>query len=177
MIESMRPPRRRGADSERGLFAKLERTAKSLAAHSRLLTDVPPGGAGGSQGGNPRIVDTHHGTPEPLPPRPRRGKPRPHAPSDQLPLKLSDRGEDAKDQPAIRCAGVHALVQADEMNPERVELSQCVHEVPQRARESIVSIHEDRVELPPLGIGEQAIQRGAGFLRQWEIAEEFIATG
>jgi len=51
------------------------------------------------------------------------------------------------------------------MNSKGVELGQRVHEVAERAREAIVPIDEDRVELAPLGIREEAIQRGAGFLR------------
>src|ERR1035441_6175772 len=52
---------------------------------------------------------------------------------DQGPFKFRDRAENLKEKPSLWRGGVHVLMQAHELDPERIEFAQRVHELFQRS--------------------------------------------
>ena len=57
-----------------------------------------------------------------------------------FPLKLSDGGEDAENEAAIRGGRIHAIMETHEINSQATELLQCVHQLPQTAGEPVISV-------------------------------------
>ena len=134
-------------------------------AHSKLLGDTGPGQPIGTEPVDLSTVEADTWSSQPLPPGPRRGQARAHPPPNQLALELRNRREDPEHQPAVRGGRIHALVKADEVNSERVELAQGVHQLPQGACEAVIPVDQHRVELPSLGVCEEAVECRTRFLR------------
>src|SRR5258708_2926193 len=77
-------------------------------AAAHLTGDLLPAPALNAQRSNPPSTHDALGPPELLPARARRRKSRANAPADELSFKLSDRGEDAKHEPAVGRRSIHA---------------------------------------------------------------------
>src|SRR5688500_11075158 len=112
----------------------------------------------GPQGGNLSGIDIAGRSAESRSTGPRRGDPGPDTVPNQLPLEFCDAREDSEYEPPVRRRGVDAFVQRDELNPERIELAQCVDELTKTPRESVVAVHHDCIETSPTARGEQLIQ-------------------
>ena len=61
----------------------------------------------------------------------------PHSFRDEVSLKLCDRTHDVKQQLTRGCRGIDTLGVGNEVNPQGSELGQTVHQVLNRARETV----------------------------------------
>jgi hypothetical protein len=86
--------------------------------------------------------------------------PRLHPLGDQRALELGQARHDAEQELALRGGGVRALVVADEVNPEALELRERIDELAQGAGEAVVAPDQQHVELPPAG----SLEHGAVLL-------------
>jgi hypothetical protein len=77
--------------------------------------------------------------------------PRPHPLGDQGPLELGQARHDAEEELALRGRGVRALVVADEVDAQALELGERVDQLAQGAGEAVVAPDQQDVELPPAG--------------------------
>ena len=77
--------------------------------------------------------------------------PDPHTLADQLPLEFGHAGEDAEHQPSVRCRSIHALVDRNKLNPERVELTERVHKLASDALAASLVLAPKKCEEPATG--------------------------
>jgi len=82
----------------------------------------------GAKDGHSRSVHGNARPPETLPAGTGRRQTRTHAVSDKLSLKLRDAGEDPEHKPAVGRRGVHAFMQAHELDPQGAKFLKSVHE-------------------------------------------------
>jgi hypothetical protein len=88
----------------------------------------------------------------------RRSESRDDTPTDQFTLKFRNTGEDSEYQPTIWGRGVHALVQADEVDAQRTEFLQRIHQLPNASGKSVVSIDKNCVYFALAAICPEPIQ-------------------
>jgi len=86
-----------------------------------------------------------------------------HTLPDALPLELRNRSQDVHLQLAGWRRRVDALRQADERNPQRLQLVEQRNQVLQIASQSIEPPADQHVEPPAPGIADQIIQRRRSF--------------
>jgi len=100
-----------------------------------------------------------------------------HALADQVALELCDRGEDVKEQAPRRGGGVDLLVQHDEVDAQRGELTPEADQVMGRARQAIELRHGDDIDLPGARCLDEPVQRGASFLRAADaVVDELLVS-
>jgi hypothetical protein len=104
-------------------------------------------------------------TAESLAGRTNAGKASAHSFGDSCSLKFGNRREDVHLEFPGGRRGVDAFGQADERDPERLQVLQQCDQVLQVATEPIKSPAHDDIEPPPLGISNQRIESGAAILR------------
>jgi len=98
--------------------------------YPHLRCDRLPANSLFAQLGNPLRIQDSSRTSECLAASPGGRQSGTNAAADKLSLKLSDRGEDAKHQSAIGGRSVHTLMERDKVDPESVELTQRIHQLP-----------------------------------------------
>ena len=87
-----------------------------------------------------------------------------HSLLDAAPLELGDGCKDVELEPSRRRGGVDALGQADEGDTQRLQFVNQQNQVPKVATESVQSPHDQGVELPALGGGNQLVKGRAPVL-------------
>jgi hypothetical protein len=89
---------------------------------------------------------------------------------DAFAFKLRDSGENVKLQFPCRCAGVDALAQGDESNPERLEFIEQKNQVTEVPPEAVQSPTHEDIEPASLRITKQFIESGPAVLRAGDAA-------
>jgi hypothetical protein len=135
------------ASKQTGVDAPCERAPRCSRTDADSPRYLAPRDGGRAQLGDPGDIHIRVGPSDACSARLRPSQSGPHPPANQFALELCDRRDDAEDEPAVPGARVDSLMQADKMYAERVEFDQRVHELEQGARETVVTIDEDGVEI------------------------------
>jgi hypothetical protein len=96
---------------------------------------------------------------------------------DPRPLELGNRTEDVHLEPAGGRRGVDPFREADERDAKRLKLVEERDQVLQAATEPIEAPADQHIEPPPLGIGQELIERGAPVLRSAYAAVYELGSG
>jgi hypothetical protein len=104
------------------------------------------------------------GRPNPSPLRPDARQAGPDAFLDAAPLELCEGGQDVQLQPAGRRPEVDALAEADEPDPEVVQVAEQRDEMPQTPAQPIQPPADQDVEPPPSGVPQEVVQGGPAIL-------------
>ena len=112
---------------------------------------------------------------DPLGPRPL--QPREDPLPNPLPLELRQRREDVQLQFARRCRAANPLPEADESDPQRLQLLDEGHQMPEVPAEAIEAPAHQHVEPSPPRVGQQLIERRSPIFRAADAAVDvFSAT-
>ncbi len=106
---------------------RLESRSRCRDPDANHSADVAPGSAFGPECGDLSTIDVSTRSAESLSARTRRRDAGANAVANQFSVKFRDAGENPEHEPAVWRGRVHAFMQRDELNPERVEFTERIY--------------------------------------------------